>query len=1542
MTPQPGSETDTAQRVLHALKEARSRLEAAERLVTEPIAVVGIGCRFPGGAHGPDAFWRLLEQGTDAVGPIPADRYDAAAYYSATPGAPGMIGTREGAFLDGIDRFDAEFFDMSPREAVSLDPQQRLLLETAWEALEHAGQAPSGLRGTRCGVFVGIGRNDYGHRLLRGPAETFTAWHATGNGLCYGPGRLAHVLDLRGPNMALDTACSASLLAVHLACQSLRLRECDAALAGGSHVHLSPQVAIMLSMSRALAPDGRCKAFDAAADGFGQGEGCGVVLLRRLSDALARDDTILALVRGSAVNHDGHSSGLTVPNQSAQEQVIRDALANARVAANAVGYVEAHGTGTPLGDPIELDALAAVLCAGREPDAPLLVGSVKTNIGHLEAAAGIAGLIKTVLALHHGTVPPHLHFRAPSPRIPWGSLPIRIPTRPTPWPRGPVARLAGVSSFGMSGTNVHVVLQEAPAAAAQRGEPDRPLHAVALSARTPSALRAQAGRLAARLSRDDAPPLADVAFTMNTGRARFATRVGLVAVSADELTRSLAAVASGSRQTDRCVEDDDAEPPGIGFVFSGQGAQYRGMGRHLFDTQKVFREALERCDAILQPLWRTSISDVLFAADGDRRLDQTCYTQPALFALECALAALWRSWGVVPRAVLGHSVGAYAAACVAGVFPLDAGLQLVAERARLMQALPPGTMAAVMAGEDRVRQAIGAHGDDVSIAAVNGAASVVIAGRTGPVRAVAAGLQSHGVRVRELTVSHAFHSPMMEPVLGPFAGAARALSYAAPCVDFVSDATGALHAAAPSAEYWVRHVREPVRFAAALETLAGLGCRALIEIGPGGTLLGMAGRHLADRAPVLLPSLLPNLTPGSGEWQPLLQAMTRLFELGAPVDWTGFDHGYPRRIVSLPTYPFERQRFWYDAPDDPAPANRPVREIPAYRLAWREQPDEAAPTPHRAAPRNWLIVHDGGKLAGALAAGLEARGDACTVAAPDRIIDARRPGGHSDLPESPDWTGIVWLCSATEDARREPSADALMAAQQRNCDGLLHLVRTLAARGAARTRLWVVTRDAVAAGTAPASLPDLSHGALWGLCRVIALEHPGLWGGIIDLSCPDGDTVPALIRELARVGPEDAVLLRGPSRLVARLERLPAPPSRTMPGATPVRAEAGYLITGGLGTLGLRVAERLVEHGARGLMLVGRREPSPAALEKIAALRRHGATVRTAAADVAEIADLRRVFADIATSLPPLRGVVHAAGVFGDRLIEDLDADALRAVLRPKVLGGWLLHQLTAPLDLDLFVCFSSAAALWGSKGQAHYAAANAFLDALARYRHGRGLPALSVAWGPWDDGGMARPEARERLARVGVRSLAPADALDALEAYLGTAEPHIALADIDWAAFAPIYQSGRRSPLIADLAATPTDRTAAAPNGPVVETPPTDALPAERRAWLVEHLRQVLADVLKLGDRRPDARTGFFRLGLDSVMAVELAAQLARDLRQPVSATVIFDHPTIAGLADHLATKVLGWAPEPAPDTPPAPQAPLPGSIASKLARLEVLIREV
>ncbi|WP_299486087.1 type I polyketide synthase [Acaryochloris sp. IP29b_bin.137] len=901
-------------RALQAIEKLQAKLITVESARTEPIAIVGIGCRFPGEADSPEAFWQLLKQGRDAITEVPSDRWDADAYYDPNPDAPGKIVTRNGGFVGHLQEFDAAFFGLSPREAVSVDPQQRLLLEVSWEAMEHGSMVPDQWRSRPVGVFVGISSNDYSQHLSQRPDTDIDAYLATGNAHSVAAGRLSYSLGFTGPSLVVDTACSSSLVAVHLACQSLRNQNCEVALAGGVNRILAPEYSITFSKAHMLAPDGRCKTFDAAADGFARGEGCGVVVLKRLSDAVAQGDRVLALIRGSAVNQDGPSSGLTVPHGPSQQAVIRQALDNAGVEPGQISYIEAHGTGTALGDPIEVGALGAVFGSNHTEQQPLHLGSVKTNIGHLEAAAGIAGLIKVVLSMQYQTLPPHLHFNEPSPHIDWSALPIQVTQQSLAWPAAPTSeakqanRFAGVSSFGFSGTNAHVVIESAtPSASVPVQSQTGPPYLLTLSARDPEALQALAHRYVDHLTQPEIA-LKDLCWSAWALRSHHPYRLAIVADSLENAQAQLSAFAED--QAPQAITDKASQRPlKIAFLFTGQGAQYVNMGRQLYESEPVFRETIEHCAEVLTAE-SIDLIKLLYPEENQQEsgtfLNQTANTQPALFAIAYALTELWRSWGVQPIGVLGHSIGEYAAACAAGVMDWDAGLKLIAARGRLMQALPSGGMAAVIASPEQVEPYLN---DGVAIAAENGPTSTVLSGDQVALNQVLESLEKQGMQTKHLQVSHGFHSHLMEPMLEDFEAIAEKVQFQRPKVEMISTVTGQpIGEEITQADYWVRHIRQPVKFWQGIDRLANNNYDILLEIGPKPTLIALGQGCLPDRSGKWLPSLWPKRDRFPSDHHTMLASLGQLYVSGAPARWP--DETGQR--VSLPTYPFQRQRYWID------------------------------------------------------------------------------------------------------------------------------------------------------------------------------------------------------------------------------------------------------------------------------------------------------------------------------------------------------------------------------------------------------------------------------------------------------------------------------------------------------------------------------------------------------------------------------------------------------------------------------------------------------
>ncbi|MEJ2405469.1 MAG: beta-ketoacyl synthase N-terminal-like domain-containing protein, partial [Candidatus Thiodiazotropha sp.] len=874
----------------------------------DAVAVIGIGCRFPG-ADNPTAFWHILHNGIDTISEAPDSRWKSE---SGIPSAESATGSVEllGGFIDGVDQFDAHFFGISPREAKKMDPQQRLLLEVSWQALENAGIQPSRLAGTKTGVFIGISTNDYS-RLQLAYSDGLDIYAGTGSALSIAANRLSYLLDLRGPSWAVDTACSSSLVAVHQACQNIRNGECNLAIAGGVNLILAPELTIAFSHAQMLAKDGRCKTFDADADGYVRGEGCGVVILKPLNDALRDGNTIFSVIRGSAINQDGRSNGLTAPNGPSQQAVIRQALKNAKVKPSTISYVEVHGTGTPLGDPIEINSLVDVVSENRKPEQPCWVGSVKTNIGHLEAAAGIAGLIKVILALRHKQIPPHLHLRSLNPHISIDGTQFLIPEKLTQWKTKSALRVAGVSSFGFGGTNAHIIVEESPENASELPAIDRPVHLLALSAKTGNALTAMMDAYDGFLQSHSHVPLGDICFSANTGRSHFDHRLAVMGASKDELQQQLRNARSGTHSTGWSQSARKTRKAHkVAFLFTGQGSQYAGMGRQLYETHPIFRKTFDYCDELLRGSLTIPLRDVLYSKpESDTLLNEIAYTQSAIFVIEYALYELWRSWGITPTAVAGHSLGEYAAACAAGIFTLEEGLRLVTERSRLMLTLPQnGTMAAVFASEYEVRSAILAHTPKVSIAAFNGPRNIVITGKRTDIRKLTSILVRQGIESKPLNVAHAFHSELMEPMLDEFEREAATINFRSPDIPLICCLTG--KPLSPDhlmgADYWRRQTREPVQFEKVIRSLDSEGYSIFLEIGAKPILVTLARQYLGEEKTLCIPSL----QQGKGDWQVLSKSLAQMYAQGVDVDWSGFDKDYQRTRVALPNYPFQRKSFW--------------------------------------------------------------------------------------------------------------------------------------------------------------------------------------------------------------------------------------------------------------------------------------------------------------------------------------------------------------------------------------------------------------------------------------------------------------------------------------------------------------------------------------------------------------------------------------------------------------------------------------------------------
>ncbi|WP_455771931.1 type I polyketide synthase [Streptomyces malaysiensis] len=1500
-------------------------------VAADPIVLVGMACRLPGGVTGPNDLWRLVSEAGDGIGPFPVDRgWDLDELVG--PDGTGMSATGEGGFLTGADEFDASFFRVSPREAVAMDPQQRLLLEVSWEALEQAGILPETLAGSRTGVFTGAYQMGYGELVARSD-DQLRGHQITGGATSVISGRVAYTLGLEGPAVSVDTACSSSLVGMHLAAQALRAGECSLALAGGVTVMATPEAFVGFTMQGGLSPDGRCRSFAETANGTGWSEGVGVVVLERLSDARRNGHEVLAVLRSSAVNQDGASNGLTAPNGPSQQRVIRQALAAAGLSASDVDVVEAHGTGTRLGDPIEADALLATYGQDRPEECPLWLGSLKSNIGHAQAAAGVAGVIKMVLALRHGVLPKTLHAERPTTRVDWARGGVRLLTDAVPWPENGHPRRAGVSSFGVSGTNAHVIIE----ASDETGAPHETAPGTGvvgadgvvpwvLSGRSDEAVRAQAARLLEYLEGAPSAHPVDVGWSLVTSRTVFDHRAVVVGGDREELISGVRAVAGGAAGVVRGTARSGHR---LGALFTGQGAQRVGMARGLYEESPVFAASLDEVCAELDPLLDRPLCEVMWGDDVEL-IHETGWAQPALFAVEAALFEVLRAFGVTPDYLLGHSIGEVTAAYVAGVWSLADACRVVAARARLMQALPSGgAMAAVGLSEAEIS---GLLPETVSVAAVNTADAVVVSGPRADVDQVLSLVSESDARVSRLRVSHAFHSSLMDPMLDEFRRVVESVRFESPRIPVVSNVTGvrASEEELCSPEYWVRQVRSAVRFADGVRWLGEQGVTTMVELGPNGALSGLAQDGSAVAA---VPMLRRRTSGGQCDSGLVLSAIGQLSAHGVAVDWTTAFAGRGAVRVPLPTYAFQHQRYWPDtvraapepsedqadrrfwasvedqdvqdlattlglddgvmAPVVPALASWRARRHEQslvngwrYREVWKRLAVAGAPTTGQ-----WLVVVPEGARDDAWAAEV-----ADALGASTLVLDHSGAELTERLEEAGESaagvTGVVSLAAALE-----PGITAGLAATT-------SLLRAVLDSGLA-ARIWVVTRGAVSVGphdpvTAPA------QGGVWGLGRVAAVELPAQWGGLADLpEVLDPRSARWLAAVLRGTTGEDQIAVRPAGVFGRRLVHAPVAGS----GAPSWTTSGTALVTGGTGELGAYAARWLVERGAEHVVLVSRRGLDAEGADALRLeLEVAGARVTVAACDVTD----RQALAEVVAGIPeewPLRTVVHAAGaVSEDRALTSLTADDLDQQVRAKVHGAHTLDEFTRELELDAFVLFCSGAGVWGSGGQAGFAAANAYLDSLARHRRAAGRTATAVAWGSWDQvGAMSDPGAaqREQLRLLGVVPMRPESAIAALQRTVHDDETAIVVADVDWARFAPVFTAARPSALLSGLPEAEAALTATRDDTAIygeLRDRLAGLTEGDRREALLGLVRDSSAAVLGHGSSAEiESDQPFSELGSDSLTAVELRNRLQTATGVALPASLVFDYPTANRLVEHL-----------------------------------------
>ncbi|KBB23940.1 phthiocerol type I polyketide synthase PpsB [Mycobacterium tuberculosis] len=1465
--------------------------------VAEPVAVVGIGCRFPGDVDGPESFWDFLVAGRNAISTVPADRWDAEAFYHPDPLTPGRMTTKWGGFVPDVAGFDAEFFGITPREAAAMDPQQRMLLEVAWEALEHAGIPPDSLGGTRTAVMMGVYFNEYQSMLAASP-QNVDAYSGTGNAHSITVGRISYLLGLRGPAVAVDTACSSSLVAVHLACQSLRLRETDLALAGGVSITLRPETQIAISAWGLLSPQGRCAAFDAAADGFVRGEGAGVVVLKRLTDAVRDGDQVLAVVRGSAVNQDGRSNGVTAPNTAAQCDVIADALRSGDVAPDSVNYVEAHGTGTVLGDPIEFEALAATYGHGGDACA---LGAVKTNIGHLEAAAGIAGFIKATLAVQRATIPPNLHFSQWNPAIDAASTRFFVPTQNSPWPTAEGPRRAAVSSFGLGGTNAHVIIEQgSELAPVSEGGEDTGVSTLVVTGKTAQRMAATAQVLADWMEGPGAEvAVADVAHTVNHHRARQATFGTVVARDRAQAIAGLRALAAGQHAPGVVSHQDGSPGPGTVFVYSGRGSQWAGMGRQLLADEPAFAAAVAELEPVFVEQAGFSLRDVIATGKELVGIEQI---QLGLIGMQLTLTELWRSYGVQPDLVIGHSMGEVAAAVVAGALTPAEGLRVTATRARLMAPLSGQGGMALLGLDAAATEALIADYPQVTVGIYNSPRQTVIAGPTEQIDELIARVRARDRFASRVNIEVAPHNPAMDALQPAMRSELADLTPRTPTIGIISTTYADLHTQPIfDAEHWATNMRNPVRFQQAIAS-AGSGAdgayHTFIEISAHPLLTQAIADTLEDaHRPTKSAAKYLSIGTLQRDADDTVTFRTNLYT--ADIAHPPHTCHPPEPHPTIPTTPWQHTHHWIAtthpstaAPEDPG-SNKVVvngqstsesraLEDWCHQLAWPIRPAVSADPPSTAA---WLVVADN-ELCHELARAADSRVDSLSPPAlaagsdPAALLDALR--GVDNVLYAPPVPGeLLDIESAYQ---------------------VFHATRRLAAAMVASSataisppKLFIMTRNAQPISEGDRANPG--HAVLWGLGRSLALEHPEIWGGIIDLddSMPAELAVRHVLTAAHGTDGEDQVVYRSGARHVPRLQR------RTLPGKpVTLNADASQLVIGATGNIGPHLIRQLARMGAKTIVAMARK---PGALDELTqCLAATGTDLIAVAADATDPAAMQTLFDRFGTELPPLEGIYLAAFAGRPALLSEMTDDDVTTMFRPKLDALALLHRRSLKSPVRHFVLFSSVSGLLGSRWLAHYTATSAFLDSFAGARRTMGLPATVVDWGLWKSLADVQKDATQISAESGLQPMADEVAIGALPLVMN---PDAAVATVvvaaDWPLLAAAYRTRGALRIVDDLLPAPED----VGKGESEFRTSLRSCPAEkRRDMLFDHVGALAATVMGMPPTEPlDPSAGFFQLGMDSLMSVTLQRALSESLGEFLPASVVFDYPTVYSLTDYLAT---------------------------------------
>lgn len=1453
-----------------AIKKLKADLQAEREKDHEPVAIIGMAMRLPGDTNTAERYWELLETGFDAITDIPKARFDAKKLFTTDPNEPGKITLLQGGFVKDIDQFDGSFFDISYAELENLDPQQRMLLEVSYEAIENAGINAKSLIDSDTGVFVGVTNVDYQTKSYRtGDYTSINHYSYSGQAICAHSGRISYLMGFQGPSIALDTACSSSLVATHLAVRALRNRESGLALVGACNLIVDPEQTIYFSHLNALSKDSRCKSFSNDGNGFVRSEGCGVVVLKRLADAQRDGDNILAIIKGTAVNQDGKSNGFTAPSVKAQIKLLETALKDALLTAEQVDFIEAHGTGTKIGDPIEMDAISAVYKKHKTKDQPLLVGSVKSNIGHTESVAGMAGMMKMVLALQHKKIPQNLHFEHPNELIDWQGLPITVPTRLTNWDKE--TRYAGISGFGVTGTNAHVILGNAPTTATPEIHLPKDIYVLTLSAKTDESLRLLVKKYISFIEAATAP-LEDICAMAALKRTHWEERTTFLARSKEEMIEKLKDFSEMEYESSKLF-DEETVPPVV-FVFPGQGSQWIGMGKQLMEHEEVFKTAMLACSDAFKKFIDWDLIEELNKPEATSRLNEIDIVQPALVAIEIALAKLWQSKGIHPEFVVGHSMGEAAAAYIAGILSMDEAAQVICLRSKLMKSQSgKGEMGVTDLTEQEARQYISGREDKLSIAVMNSPTSTVIAGEPEALNAVFTQLEAAGRFCRKVKVDVASHSPQMDPIKEELRQALQNLQPKDGEISFFSTALNkVIKGSELNADYWVNNLRNPVQFGSVIRSILEKDDSVFLEMSPHPVLLNAIQENI--QASGKKAKGIPSIFREKDEVLDFMANLAALHNTGYPIDWKAI---YPSigRFVVLPNYAWVKERFWYDKKHyvGQQPITQPA-EAYLYNLSWKEVDIQRLSL----SGKRILVANGQHSLGQRIIEKLQAA---------NQVIE----WNGADVLEKPDLVLVLGI--STFDV--PSTAIQQLEVQERNC---MNAINVLAFLNKKNWHTQVVIATNGSQQVLSTDTINLNGAGLFGMGRTLDNEHSEFKHYRIDLPYePSEEELSSFIGILGSNNQYKEISIRSNQikshQIVACSEEISDEPIAYGSGT--------YLVTGGTSGLGLLYAEWLATQGVKQIALVSRSGAKPETNAAVQRMQANGSQVNIYKGDIGNLSDLMTLLTNIQQQQSSLSGVVHAAGILDDGSLLQLTDEKFKNVMQAKVVGAWNLHLATKEMRLSHFILFSSGASILGTSGQGNYVAANSYLDQLAHYRTSIGLPALAINWGNIGEVGLAASDANrgKRLVEQGMGVFSPKDLPVYFKALLQAEGAQWMLMDIDFKKWAAANPAVKQNTLYGNFIEI-NETTATQQGGFGQATTYAQALKQVR-----DFVKSVVSATTKVPVNKIKEDATFKSMGIDSLMALQLKNKFQTEYQLNLAVSSIWTYPTVEKYSEFLAKEL-------------------------------------